>query len=443
MPIRYASIPLSMRLFPSSVCLVLTLILLGGCDFLGSKDDSITDEILRDGRIDPTQVSDVGYVPIQPFFQETQGGTLDRPTDIAAGFDEFLYVVDRVGVHVIDRAGRPQFAMTEFAGQPLIEAVSVVQDRRFRVHVAAMRDTTLVFERDGMPDERVTYRLPVVYQIDGLTAGSPSIVDILWHPFDDRSRQLRVPIPQPFDEQTRFTGLAVRPDNSLLVTRAGPLVNVQLSVLLSTVLVFDRSGVNTNALTSLNARRGSLVSSVYPTAIATAVGPPQRTTFPDSRDFFIAQSRSAPVGGSADIDVPFGVLSIRVTDTPDGRVYEPDVNLLAAAQLGEPGQRFLYEANRFGVPSGITIAADQTSYLFVTDSARDSLFVFTPGGVEGVAPPPGSTSLLPVNVSFGGSGSGLLQLDSPSGVAYFDRTVYVADTGNNRITRYRLNTDLE
>ncbi len=418
-----------MRLFP----LFLVLVALSGCDFVGSKDDSTTAEILTDGRIDPTQISDVGYVPIQPFFQQTQSGTFDAPTDVAAGFDEFLYVIDRAGVHVIDRAGRPQFAMTDFAGQPLIEAVSVVQDRRFRVHVAAMRDTTV----DG-----TSFRLPVVYQIDGLTTGTPSVVDILWHPFDDRSRQLVLRNPQPADLQTRFTGIAVRPDNSLLVTRAGP-TSLNLSVPLNTVLVFDREGVNTNALTSLSARRGSLVSSVYPTAVATAVGPPQRTTFPDSRDFFVAQSRVAPAGGSADIAVPFSVLSIRVTETPDGRLYEPNVALLAAAQIGEPGQRFLYEADRFGFPSDITIAADATSYLFVTDSARDSLFVFTPSGVEGVAPPPGSTSLLPVNVSFGGSGSGLLQLSRPSGVAYFERTVYVADTGNNRITRYRLNTDLE
>jgi hypothetical protein len=413
--------------------LLLSLVLLAGCDFLGNKDDATTSEILRDGRIDPTQVSDVGYVPIQPFFQQTQTGTLNAPTGIAAGFDGFLYVVDADGLHVIDRAGRPQNAMTSFRGQPLIEATSVIQDRRLRVHVTAMRDTTV---------EGTLYRLPVVYQIDGLSTGEPTVARILWHPFDDRSRAIILRNPVPADLQTRFTGTALLGDNSLLVTRAGP-TSLDLSVPLNTVLVFDREGVNTNALTNLSARRGSLVSSVYPTAIATPIGPPQRTTFPDTRDFYIAQSPSAPDGGSGDIAVPFSVLSIRVTETPDGDLYQPDVNLLAAAQLGEPGQRFLYEANRFSRPSGLTIAADQTGYLFVTDSARDSLYVFTPGGVEGVAPPPGSTSLLPVNASFGGSGSGLLQLSRPGGVAYFERTVYVADTGNNRITRYRLNTDLE
>ena len=60
-----------------------------------------------------------------------------------------------------------------------------------------------------------------------------------------------------------------------------------------------------------------------------------------------------------------------------------------------------------------------------------------------MAPPPASGSLRPVNVSFGGTGSGALSFNDPQGVAYFDRTVYVADAGNNRIARYRLNTDFE
>jgi hypothetical protein len=60
-----------------------------------------------------------------------------------------------------------------------------------------------------------------------------------------------------------------------------------------------------------------------------------------------------------------------------------------------------------------------------------------------VAAPPGASSTRPIPVSFGGTGDGALQFDNPQGVAYFDRIVYVADTGNNRISRFRLNTDFE
>ena len=79
----------------------------------------------------------------------------------------------------------------------------------------------------------------------------------------------------------------------------------------------------------------------------------------------------------------------------------------------------------------------------MTDSALDSLYVFTGQGIEGVAPPPGARSTIPVVVSFGGAGDGARQFNAPEGVAYFNRIVYVADTGNHRISRFRLNTDFE
>ena len=49
----------------------------------------------------------------------------------------------------------------------------------------------------------------------------------------------------------------------------------------------------------------------------------------------------------------------------------------------------------------------------------------------------------PVVVSFGGTGDSAKEFNRPNGVAYFDKIVYVADTGNNRISRFRLNTDFE
>ena len=107
------------------------------------------------------------------------------------------------------------------------------------------------------------------------------------------------------------------------------------------------------------------------------------------------------------------------------------------------GNGFLYDEFKFTYPSDLAFAGDGTNYIFVTDSVKDSLFVFTSAGVEGVAPPPGSSTTVPVIVSFGGSGNGALQFSDPQGVAYFDRIVYVADTGNNRISRFRLNTDFE
>ncbi len=92
------------------------------------------------------------------------------------------------------------------------------------------------------------------------------------------------------------------------------------------------------------------------------------------------------------------MLSVRVTETIDGLVYNADMSPLVAAQSG----RALYTANRFSTPTGLAFAADGTNYLFVTDAGKDSVFVFNNAGVEGVAPPPGARDPKPVRVSFGG-----------------------------------------
>ena len=313
-----------------------------------------------------------------------------------------------------------------------------MQDRRLDLYVAARRDTTL--------GDR-TWNLPVIYRIGGLTTGQPVLRDIIWHPFDDQSRtsnQFRN--PRTFsgggsDEDARFTDVAVLPDNRIYVTRAGG-VNTQADGLPSIVrpfngvLLFTAAGVNTGFVSALSPTSPSLLSAVYPTAIQTYVGPPQRASFPNNSDFVLAQ---APPGGG----LRYGVLSVRVVETPNGTEYRVDTEKLGAAANPEAGDGFLYGDFRFDAPSALAYAADATGYLFVLDAGKDSLFVFNRNGVEGVAPPPGAGTLRPVRVSFGGTGGGPLQFRSPQGVAYLNRIVYVADTGNDRIARFRLNTDFE
>jgi len=94
----------------------------------------------------------------------------------------------------------------------------------------------------------------------------------------------------------------------------------------------------------------------------------------------------------------------------------------------DPGQGNLdlFTVGKFQQPEDITL--DEERNIYVIDAGSDSLFKFTGEGFE--------------LQSFGGHGSGEKQFDHPSGVAFFDRTVYVADTGNNRIVRFKLSTDI-
>lgn len=413
------------RAFFAAIMLAATVLLTGCDDLLGTKSDATTDEIFDAGRNEPGLFREVEYVPLFPFFtQAAGGGTFEAPQDVYVGYDEFIYVVDGRGLHALDLAGRPAaFAPIPGGG------TSVIQDRRFDLYVTARRDTTL----GGR-----TWNLPVVLHYRGLSTGSPSLVDVIWHPFDDDSRRFNRPDPIATDEEVAFTGVAVLPDNSIYVARRGP-VNDLSSVILphNIILGFSPEGINTQALVALSPTLPSLRSTVYPSDVLTFVQPPQRQFFPDEAHFVVAQ---APPD---EAQLRFPVLSIRTVVTPDGTEYRPDVEKIQAAGDPTRGDGFLYEEFKFAQPSDLAYAADATNYLFVLDAAKDSLFVFNARGIEGVAPPPGGTSTLPVDVSFGGTGDGALQFRDPQGVAYFDRIVYVADTGNGRISRFRLNTDFE
>ncbi|MCB0738927.1 MAG: hypothetical protein KDC92_15570, partial [Bacteroidetes bacterium] len=83
------------------------------------------------------------------------------------------------------------------------------------------------------------------------------------------------------------------------------------------------------------------------------------------------------------------------------------------------------------------------AHIFVVDSELDSLYEFTNRGYEGVTPPANLNQTKVANVSFGGEGDGPFNFNNPMGVCYYREMVYVADMGNNRVLRFKLNTNLE
>jgi hypothetical protein len=340
----------------------------------------------------------------------------------------------------------------------------VMQDRRLDVYVCACRDTTLVDTTVVLGDTTITtntWDLAVVYRLSNITTGGPvKVSDIIWHVFSDRSRRFNVTFRSPrvfeggiSDEDAEFTGVGVLHDNSVYITRRGPL-NRRGSppsgdgrpgtvYPFNSLLLFDSNGENTGRadMRPDDHSAPTLRSTVYPSAILTYFAPPQRTGLAPRPDFFIAQ---APPPGAPVPKPTFGVLAINPVMTSEGLEYRQDTRRISVAGDTTRGDGFLYEPNKFASPTGLARAGDATAYLFVVDAVKDSLFVFNDAGIEGVNPPPGAGDRRkPFVVSFGGTGSGPLQFRNPNGVAYLHRTVYVADTGNNRISRYKLNTDFE
>ena len=170
--------------------------------------------------------------------------------------------------------------------------------------------------------------------------------------------------------------------------------------------------------------------------------PPQRSDVAPLEDFVIAQQPPTEPASVAD-RIRYAVLSLIGRQSIDGQEFDANLSALSAAADTSRGDGFLYDPFQFSMPTDLAFAADATRYLFVVDEGTDSLYVFNPAGVEGVTPPAGAGALRPISVSFGGEGAGPTSFRDPQGVAYYQRIVYVADTGNNRISRYRLNTDFE
>ncbi len=144
------------------------------------------------------------------------------------GFDEFVYVTDNDGIHLLDRADlSPRITI------PLRGAVSVTQDRLLNIYVAARIDTII-----NSIDPNITWDLPAVFKIKNMNGAGPiQYVDTLIFPFDDASlstsaaQNSRLNRNSQFNyEQVNVTGLSVLGDNTYMLQEQDPLNQPHKSV---------------------------------------------------------------------------------------------------------------------------------------------------------------------------------------------------------------------
>lgn len=389
---------------------------LTSCDFLfGRKDDDAVKDILTQGAIDPNLVPNtVGYVPVLP----TWGGFV-QPHDVFVGYDEMVYVADDRGVHILDQKG------TLHRSIPFTGATKVSQDRRMNTYVCAR----IAYNSNG-----ITYQLPAVFVLRNGSGTQPEFIDTLIHPFCDNSRN-NTNFRGVLDEQVEFAGVSFMHDNTFYLARRGPTNSLISSARPDNcVLSFDAFRNNSGYAQGLSPVGTSLKSCLSPTGIATFTAPPQVAFgMSQSTDFLLLQG---------DPTAEYKALWIKKFEDPDlGIQYTENPGMLNFDT--SKSSRFLYDSYRFGKPMDVCFAPDETQYLFVVDAAKDSVFQFTFRGFEGVNAPPTFTDKKQIIASFGGTGSGPAQFRNPEGVAYFKRVLYVADTGNGRIVRFKLSTDLE
>ena len=387
---------------------VIALFSLASCEkYFGDKTD--LDFIVKP----EFQNREVAYVPIQPVWNSN----LIEPTDIIAGFDELIYVVDAANEQIIcyDEAGRELGRLKV----PGVHAVS--QDRRLNLLALGTQLDTIA----GIP-----YDLTCLYRIElntsmGYGLRHARIINKIVHPFYFKSTF------SSSDKEVRFNKVAVLADNSYYITRSGINNNaLKFGGPDDAVLLFSAKDSLLTPVTITTS--GGFFNNYFksPYGICSFVQPPQINAR-GGKEFIVT---------SIDNNAVIKVMVIDYVETEFGATYQP-----RAMQFEDYSKAdgFLISPYKFSKPLGVTLAGDATQYIFVVDADKDSVYQFTNTGLEGVKPPPGSVSDKYQKASFGGSGKTLNTFNRPTAVAYKNQVLYVADAGNGRILRFKLTLDFD
>ena len=391
--------------------LLLSILLVSSCSFFGEKN-AVSDYIEKPDY----SLKSVEYVPVLPDF-----GSGIVPVSLYAGYDELLYAVDSArSIISYDAAGR------ELGRLDLPGVEFVIQNRSLDLYALGRMDTLY---------NNVVFRVPVIYKISQkqsgeagniLNLGSARIVKKMVYPFC---------INEPGKlnnktnlEATRLNAIGFMDDNSYYVSSSGPQesageysITKRNSVLTFSADDFFQGGFS----------EGEPTRYVVPVGLTTLVQPPQRARMETRKDYIYT---------SISQDLAISVRYMQVQLTIDGLF----TNFKALPQpASSAADGFLYEPFRFSKPVAVIYAGTSQKYLMVADAGKDSVFVFQENGYEGTNPPPQYSNRKLINVSFGGHGSGARQFNRPSALAWANRTLYVADAGNRRISRFRLTSDYE
>lgn len=384
------------------------------CSFLGEKN-KVSDYIEKPDY----SLRSVEYVPVLPNI-----GKNLIPINLYYGFDELLYVVDSASAIVsFDMAGN------QLGRFPLPGVHFVIQNRSLDLYALGKMDTLI---------NGVNYRLPVIYVISQkqtpTEVGQPSTLNLnlarvvkkMVYPFcinEPQKLQLKAQI-----EATSLSGLGFMDDNSYYIACNGPQESATESYITrrNAILKFTADDVFTGGFTE-----GDPQKSIGPFGLTTLMQPPQRARMEARKDFIYSTLTDG---------IALSVRYVEVVITPDG----PEYNF---KPLGTPSPKeadgYLYMPFRFQKPSSVLFGGNSQKYIFVADEQLDSVFAFQENGFEGAIPPAQYTNRKMIKVSFGGTGSGPLQFRRPKGLAFANKTLFVADAGNRRICRYKLTSDYE
>lgn len=310
----------------------------------------------------------------------------NKPKDMIIGREPFLYVADTEN----DRIVMMNLDGAILGTRSITKPIALAQDHRLNLIVSAKFDTIV-------GGQTRTYN--AVYKIDLFSSGhqieTATMTRVLPRVADfARSGQINI----------EYTGIAAFYDNSYYVARKGP----------SNTSIFDPDNSILHFVPKKNfgiAGGGDSLIGRVPNIDPISSGLVSANQISSLTSF---NNRSIDIIITLTGQNSFKTQWLTYVVTPISEDYRSRFNPNDGIPFVKP--------NKFTRPEGTTI--DASGNIYVADAGKDSIYKFNSFGDELIA--------------FGGPSL----FNEPHAVAFFDRTLYVVDTGNNRILRFILSTDL-
>lgn len=322
---------------------------------------------------------DTVYVQVKPVWEG-----FNRPQDIMVGKEPFIYVADTDN----DRIVMLNLNGDILGARSIKRPVALAQDYRLNLIVCAQFDTTV-----GGQNQTFS----AVYKIDLVSVSHQIAI-----------APIKKLLPRPADLNRpliEYTGACAFFNNVFYISRKGPN-NTSFIDPDNSILIFSPK-----KLLGIPSDEDTLIGRVpnidpLGQGLVSAYNISSLSSFKDQTiDMVITLTG----------ENSFKAQWLQYVITPIDQRYS---SIFSA----NSGLAFMIP-NRFSRPEGC--AVDPSKNIFIADAGKDFIYKFNSFGDE--------------LQSFGTFGSD--SLNEPYGVAFFDKTLYVADTGNNRVLRFILSTE--
>jgi len=320
---------------------------------------------------------DTTYVPIAPIWTEAGGIPFSHPKDVHVGFDGYIYIADTDNDRIVKLDQAGMF-IDQYEG--VKHPSSVSQDQLFRLWATG---DSIIYKK-GTQDETFIpiYTAPDVYDSTHIVILDTVVTDtgIIIVPIDTFRVDTLVTI---------YEGIAPNP-----LPFSGYAIYYACDYTRSEItqfLFYEPSTIH---------NLGPVIPKGYK---------PGQTAYPLGIFTYLT-----PTGFNLIFCQFLDYYSVQLLDGED---FSPVIPRTDSSSI--------YWQGTFGQAEDV--AVDEHGNIFVVDSKKDSVLKFSENGVK--------------ILSFGSQRTGGKEFQSPKGLAYSNKIVYVADTGNNRILRFMLSTE--